>query len=411
MFKMACFVRHLLSVFYICFFTNPSSFIMRKLMVSGKVFRYSKTLFTTLFVLHLALFAVAQQGGNQYNANTRFEQMGTELPTPNTYRTASGAPGKDYWQQKADYDIKAELDDTNQKIIGTEVITYTNKSPDELRYLWLQLDQNLFAKGSINSLTQTGGMSPQMSFGAVQGIGSTRSVNTSIDASKEYGYKITVVKDAKTGTDLKYTINNTMMRVEIPASLKPGMSYSFRIDWNYFITNYYGRSGMEFFAKDGNYNYFIAHWFPRMAVYDDVNGWQHKQFLGQGEFTLPFGDYKVEITAPNDHIVGATGECQNYDKVLTSTQAKRLQQASNSKTPVVIVTQEEAEAAEKAKPTGKKTWIFKAANVRDFAFTSSRKFIWDAMQTMDVRFGVCRIIQRKEILFGDNTQLVQLSIL
>jgi hypothetical protein len=381
MFKMACFVRHLLSVFYICFFTNPSSFIMRKLMVSGKVFRYSKTLFTTLFVLHLALFAVAQQGGNQYNANTRFEQMGTELPTPNTYRTASGAPGKDYWQQKADYDIKAELDDTNQKIIGTEVITYTNKSPDELRYLWLQLDQNLFAKGSINSLTQTGGMSPQMSFGAVQGIGSTRSVNTSIDASKEYGYKITVVKDAKTGTDLKYTINNTMMRVEIPASLKPGMSYSFRIDWNYFITNYYGRSGMEFFAKDGNYNYFIAHWFPRMAVYDDVNGWQHKQFLGQGEFTLPFGDYKVEITAPNDHIVGATGECQNYDKVLTSTQAKRLQQASNSKTPVVIVTQEEAEAAEKAKPTGKKTWIFKAANVRDFAFTSSRKFIWDAMQT------------------------------
>lgn len=330
----------------------------------------------------LITVAVAQQpASNPYNANTRFEQMGNELPTPNTYRTASGAPGKDYWQQRADYDIKAELDDANQKIIGTEVITYTNKSPDELRYLWLQLDQNLFEKNSINLLTQTGGMNNQMSFDAVQSIGTTCSVNTSIDNAKEYGYKITTVKDAKTGADLKYTINNTMMRIDIPATLKPGQSYSFRIDWNYNITSYYGRSGMEFFPKDGNYTYFIAHWFPRMAVYDDVNGWQHKQFLGQGEFTLPFGDYKVELTVPNDHVVGATGECQNYEKVLTATQLKRMQQAANSKTPVLIVTQDEATASEKSKPSGKKTWIYKAANVRDFAFTSSRKFIWDAMQT------------------------------
>ncbi|HLL95203.1 MAG TPA: M1 family metallopeptidase, partial [Spirosoma sp.] len=165
---------------------------------------------------------------------------------------------------------------------------------------------------------------------------------------------------------------------------KPGGSYSFNVDWNYFITEYYGRSGMEFFAKDGNYNYFIAHWFPRLCAYNDVNGWQNKQFLGQGEFTLIFGNYKVAITVPNDHIVGATGECQNYRQVLTAAQQKRMAQAATSKTPVVIVTQTEAEAAEKAKPgdaKGKKTWVYNAQNVRDFAFASSRKFIWDAMQT------------------------------
>lgn len=338
---------------------------------------------TSIFLFLLAGFATFAQmpTTTQYNANTRFEQMGTELPTPNTYRTASGAPGKDYWQQKADYDIKVELDDINQRIIGTEVITYTNKSPDELRYIWLQLDQNLFEKTSINAMTKTGGIENQMSFGAIQGINAPSSVRATIASNKDYGYKITVVKDAKTGANLVYTINNTMMRVEIPMPLKTGQSYSFRVDWNYNITDYYGRSGMEYFAKDGNYNYFIAHWFPRMAVYDDVNGWQHKQFLGQGEFTLPFGDYKVEITVPNDHVVGATGECQNYDKVLSATQLKRFDQAKTSKTPVVIVTQTEAEAAEKGKPTGKKTWIYKATNVRDFAFASSRKFIWDAMQT------------------------------
>ncbi|RYU94635.1 M1 family metallopeptidase [Emticicia agri] len=339
------------------------------------------TIFLLCLLTSVAVFA-QQPASTQYNANTRFEQMGTELPTPNTYRTASGAPGKDYWQQKADYDIKVELDDINQRIIGTEVVTYTNKSPDELRYIWLQLDQNLFEKTSINAMTKTGGIeNNQMSFGAIQGINSPSSVRATITGNKEYGYKITVVKDAKTGADLVYTINNTMMRIEVPVPLKTGQSYAFRIDWNYNITEYYGRSGLEYFPKDGNYNYFIAHWFPRMAVYDDVNGWQHKQFLGQGEFTLPFGDYKVEITVPNDHLVAATGECQNYDKVLSSTQLKRWEQAKNSKTPVLIVTQAEAEAAEKGKPTGKKTWIYKASNVRDFAFASSRKFIWDAMQT------------------------------
>ena len=331
------------------------------------------------FFLSLRVLAQVPSTTN-YNANTRFEQMGNQLPTPNTFRTASGAPGKDYFQNKADYDIKAELDDINQKIIGSETITYTNFSTDDLKYLWLQLDQNLFEKNSINALSKTGGISNQMSTGQLSGLNSPSSVNTTIAADKEYGYKIKSVKDIK-GLNIPYTINGTMMRVDLPLSLKPNLAVSIKIEWEYFITTYYGRSGYEYFEKDGNYNYFIAHWFPRMCVYDDVSGWQHKQFLGQGEFTLPFGDYKVEITVPDDHLVGATGECQNYAKVLSKSQMDRMKTASTSKTPIIIANQGEAEERLKTKSSAKKSWIYTAKNVRDFAFTSSRRFIWDAMQT------------------------------
>ncbi len=326
---------------------------------------------------------MAQTPAATQNANTRFEQLGPMLPTPNTFRTAAGAPGKDYFQNRADYDIKVELDDANQKIIGTEIVTYHNNSTDELPFIWLQLDQNYFAKGSTGSVTRTGD-SPARGMSMNDLVNLNSPARTNLDPKKDYGYKITAVKDAKSGKPIKYTVNQTMMRIDLPAVLKPGGSYSFNIDWNYFITEYYGRSGMEFFPKDGNYNYFIAHWFPRLCAYNDVNGWQNKQFLGQGEFTLIFGNYKVAITVPSDHVVGATGECQNYKQVLTATQQKRMAQAATSKTPVLIVTQAEAEAAEKVKPgaaNGKKTWVYNAQNVRDFAFASSRKFIWDAMQT------------------------------
>ena len=347
----------------------------------------------TVFTLHFSLYTLKAQ----YNANSRFEQMGTQLPTPNSYRTAAGAPGKDYWQQRADYDIKAELDDQNQKITGSETITYFNQSPDELRFLWVQLDQNLFEKNSINALSKTSKIEKQMSSGAVTSLGAPNSVRSSIATDKEYGYKITSVRDAKTQQTLKYTINNTMMRIDLPTPLKSGGNYAFSIDWNYLITEYYGRSGYEYFAKDGNYNYFLAHWFPRMCVYDDATGWQNKQFLGQGEFTLTFGNYKVAITVPNDHVVGGTGELQNSAQVLSATQIKRFEQAKTATRPVLIVSQEEAEAAEKGKPTGKKTWIYKADNVRDFAFTSSRKFIWDAMQTeIAGRKVMCMSIYPKE---------------
>lgn len=305
------------------------------------------------------------------NGNTKFEQLGAELPTANSYRTASGAPGKDYFQNRADYDIKVELDEPNNKIIGSEQVTFYNYSPDVLTYMWLQLDQNYFAKGNASAATKIGGMENI-------GVGNTPDEDP-LPAKGDFGYKITTVKD-KLGKALRYTVNQTMMRIDLPMPLAPGQSFVFNIDWNYLITDYYGRSGYEFFPKDGNYNYFIAHWFPRLCAYNDVHGWQNKQFLGQGEFTLIFGNYKVAITVPNDHVVGATGEIQNMSQVLTATQMKRIEKAKTSNEPIMIVNQEEAEKAEKGKPTGKKTWVFKADNVRDFAFTSSRKFIWDAMQ-------------------------------
>lgn len=333
------------------------------------------------FILSLLLStglsgSFAQQAPqNQFNGNTRFEQLGDILPTPNSYRAASGAPGKDYWQQKADYDIKAEIDDEKQRLIGSETITYTNKSPDELRYLWLQLDQNNFKKGGIAELTRTSSLSDKAT--SFARLNAAAGLN-----SKEYGYVITSVKD-KAGNALHYTINETMMRVDLPTPLKSGQVYSFSVEWNNNITDAVAvraRSGYEFFAKDGNYLYEIAQWFPRMCVYDDVNGWQNKQFLGQGEFTVPFGDYKVSVTAPNDFVMLGTGELQNPAQVLTPTQLKRWESAKNASKPVLIVTQDEAIAAEKGKPTGKKTWTFAATNVRDFAFACSRKFIWDAMQ-------------------------------
>jgi Peptidase family M1 domain len=340
-----------------------------------------KTKILLLILFNISLVAMAQRpAASSYNANSRFEQMGAALPTPNTFRTASGAPGKDYFQNKADYDIKAELDDENQRIIGAETITYTNFSTDDLKYLWLQLDQNLFEKNSINALSKSGGISSEMSSSQITGMNSPSSVNTTIKAEKDYGYKIKSIRDIK-GMPIPYTINGTMMRVDLPIPLKPSLSAAIKIEWEYFITTYYGRSGLEYFEKDGNSNYFIAHWFPRMCVYDDVSGWQNKQFLGQGEFTLPFGDYKVEITVPDDHLVGATGECQNYSKVLSKKHLEKLKEASNATSPVIIASQAEAEERIKTKSTKKQTWIFTAKKVRDFAFTSSRRFIWDAMQT------------------------------
>ncbi|WP_221389976.1 M1 family metallopeptidase [Dyadobacter sp. NIV53] len=342
-----------------------------------------KNTFLPLLFLLFSITTFAQQipVSPNYKANDRFEQLGTVLPTPNSYRAASGAPGREYWQMRADYDIKVELDDDKRKITGSETITFFNNSPDELKYIWLQLEQNLFKKDGIGATSRTGSVNEKgMSITQLQGLNNGRGSN--LDAKTEYGYQIAAVKD-KAGKALPYTINNTMMRIDLPAGLKPGMSVVFGVDWSYNITEYYGRSGYEFFPKDGNTNYFIAHWFPRLAPYDDVNGWNHKQFLGQGEFALIFGNYKVAITVPADHVVAASGECQNLAQVLSPVQKQRLKQAETSKTPVMIVTQAEAEKAEKRenKSPGKKTWNYKADNVRDFAFSSSRKFIWDAMQS------------------------------
>lgn len=326
----------------------------------------------------LALVASAQNIRNNPSSNhgNKFEQLGSIMADPNMYRSASGAPGPAYWQQKADYIINVELDDKNQKIIGSETITYTNNSPDPLSYLWLQLDENEHASNAENKSFDGSRIGARMPESMVKGM--------SEKPLKEFGVNIEKVTDGA-GKSLPYTINYTMMRVDLPVPLKPGQKYVFKVDWNYNISDRMkegGRGGYEYFAKDDNYLYTIAQWFPRMAVYSDFQGWQHKQFTGRGEFALAFGDYKVNITVPADHVVGATGTCLNYDKVLSAEQLKRWKAAQNeTKEPIEVVTKSEMEAAMKTKASGKKTWVYEAKNVRDFAFVSSRRLVWDAMKT------------------------------
>ena len=310
----------------------------------------------------------------------KFRQLDELLPTPNTIRTASGAPGHAYWQQRADYTIRATLDESRRALSGAGTITYYNNSPDTLKYLWLQLDQNIYRQDSDARSTATLPSREAWS-------GKTAQTGPKFDALRSLleqrtfpgGFDILAVKDSS-GRALPHTINKTMMRVDLPQPLKPGARVTFSVDWRYNINEQKvlgGRSGYERF-EDKNDLFEIAQWFPRMAAYYDVYGWQHKQFLGSGEFTLEFGDYDVRITTPADHIVASTGELQNPGEVLTATQRQRLEQARTAKKPVIIVTQAEAEAAEKSRSTATKTWHFKAKNVRDFAFASSRKFIWDA---------------------------------
>jgi len=324
-------------------------------------------------VLFLSLFCLAQAAWAQDAPKWqgKFEQLEQTLPTPNEYRTGSGAPGPKYWQQKADYTISVELNDANQSLTGSETITYHNNSPDVLKYLWMQLDQNILAEeNSLNKVNSS----------AVRDSAAAKSYAAQMSDFKG-GFNIKGVKDA-TGKTLAYLINNTMMRVDLLTPLKPGEKVSFTVDWttNIVDRSIFGqRSGLEYFPEDGNYVYTIAQWFPRMCVYDDYEGWQNKQFLGRGEFTLPFGDYKVRITVPADHIIGATGVLKNPQDVLTKTEVERFEKAKTSyDKPVIIVTQDEATAKEKTKSTAKKTWEFHADNVRDFAFATSRKFIWDA---------------------------------
>ena len=320
-------------------------------------------------------FSLAQQTlqdvPTQVN-ESKFKQLGQALPTPNVYRTASGAPGHEYWQQQVDYNIQVTLDDENQRIDGEERILYKNNSPDELRYLWLQLDQNVRALDSDSYKIRESRINERSSFGSIQGL----------EPSFDGGFKIQYVGD-ETGRPLKYTINKTMMRIDLPAPLKPGGTFVFDVAWWYNINDRMqdgGRSGYEYFEEEDNYLYTIAQFYPRLVVYIDNEGWQNKQFLGSGEFTLNFGDYHVEITVPADHVVASTGVLKNEKSVLTPTQRKRLQQARKTyDQPVMIVNEDEARTAEQGKKSGTKTWIFDAENVRDFGWASSRKFIWDAM--------------------------------
>lgn len=334
-----------------------------------------KIFFGFALCLYFPFAGIAQEPIKKGHEDTnKFRQMYDLLATPNMYRTASGAPGPEYYQQQADYKIDVELDDKNTKLYGVETITYHNNAKEPLDYLWIQLDQNEKARTSKSPLVENQKMNPTIA---------------AADFSKKYlkekfdgGFRIDYVKDAD-GKLLPYTTNETMMRIDLPKPLLHGEKISFSIKWWYNINNYLvegGRSGYEHFAKDGNNLYILAQFYPRMAVYNDVEGWQNMQFWGSGEFALPFGNFEVNITVPADHIMEATGTLQNRNEVFTPEQVKRYAQAEKSfENPVVVVTQAEAEAAEKQFSDKKKTWKFKAENVRDFGISTSRKFIYDAM--------------------------------
>ena len=325
--------------------------------------------FIAICVFTTTVSAQVQQGHTNTN---KFKQLYDEFADSNRYHNASGAPGVDYYQQKVDYVMDIELDDANSKLYGEETITYTNNSPDQLPYLWLQLDQNIRKKdapgleknGAGNSVT----------------VRPSSFVSNFINDPFDGGFNIDWVQDIN-GKALQYKVNQTMMRVDLPKAIAPGATYVFKIKWWYNINDHVekrGRSGFEFFPEDGNKAYVIAQFFPRLCVYNDVEGWQNYQFWGNGEFALEFGDYNVNITVPSDHILEATGSLQNPKEVLSREEYKRFQDSKNSfDKPVIIVTQEEATAKESDFSSKKSTWKFEAINVRDFAFATSRKFIWE----------------------------------
>jgi len=314
--------------------------------------------FWTAGAVALSLTMAGQQVSTDRLDYSKFRQLEQELPTPNSYRNAAGAPGHAYYQNRADYDIQLNLNEQTHVLTGTEWITYRNNSPDALTYLWVQLDQNMMKPGSMTDKSKKGGIPSSIT---------PEQITEQYVEPYQGGFNVTEVKSAS-GAPLPHVINNTMMRIDLAAPLAPGQSVRFYVAWNYLVNDRMkvgGRSGYEHFDQEGNTLYTIAQFFPRMAVYGDNVGWQHKQFLGQGEFTLPFGDYKVAITVPSDHLVAATGTLTNEASVLTASQRQRLAEARKSTDkPVIIATESEAREREKTKATSTKTWVFTAKNVR-----------------------------------------------
>jgi hypothetical protein len=352
-----------------------------------------KTSYITLLAMCGTLISAQNIRNNPTsNHGNKFEQLGTILPDANEYRAASGAPGHKYWQQKADYEIEATLDEKNLMLTGSEWVTYYNNSPDKLTYLWLQLDENQHDPNADNNYFDGSKVNKPIGDAEVNAL----SIKEKL---KELGDKILSITD-ETGKPLNYTVNQTMMRIDLPQTLTAGAKVKFKVKWKYKISNRLtigGRGGYEYFPEDGNYLFTMAQWYPRMCVYSDYQGWQNKQFTGRGEFALVFGNFNVKLTVPSDHIVCATGTCSNYAQILSPAQLQRWQKAQTAADVIELVTLEEAKAAEKNKASGTKTWIFKADSVRDFAWGSSRKFIWDAIPAkVEKRTTMCMSFYGKE---------------
>ena len=331
-------------------------------------------IFLIISVLLFPIENISQQKQTEKINTNKFRQLNQEFASPNMFRTASGAPGPAYYQQQADYIINIEFDDANKKIYGDEIVTYTNNSPDLLDYLWVQLDQNVRSKDSPSLIRDSNSVNPAY----IPDTFEKEFINDPFDG----GFNIEYVRDIN-DKPLDYFVNQTMMRIDLPKAIGTGESFSFKVKWWYNINDHVndgGRSGYETFPNDDNRAYIIAQFFPRMCVYDEVEGWQNYQFWGDGEFALPFGNYEVNITVPADHIMEATGKLVNRKDVYSKEMMKRFNKAKKSyDKPVIIVSQEEAEIAEKSFSKDKKTWKFYAENVRDFAFATSRKYILDMM--------------------------------
>jgi len=283
------------------------------------------------------------------------------LPGPNMYRTGSGRPGPGYWQQRVDYRIDATLDPAANELRGREVINYQNRSPDALPYLWMHLEQNMCAPGSVTSQLDQ----PPLVF-----LGST------FDFSCQ-GFAGGIILDSVLvdGRPLRPVVHGTTMRLDLPAALAAGASAEIVIRWRFKVPPYGGgRMG-----HDGTL-YEFGQWYPRMAVYDDLRGWNHEPYIGAGEFYLEYGRFEVDLTLPAGYLVAATGTLRNPEQVLTAAQRSRLAQAAASTAPVAVITKAEAGQPARTRPTtdGTLTWRFTADSVRDFAFAASPNFQWDA---------------------------------
>jgi len=331
--------------------------------------------------------SLAQVQQTKGDFEDKFRQLDEILPTPNIYRNAAGEPGVEYWQQQVDYDIDVYLDEEKRRLEASQAVTYVNNSPYTLRYLWVQLDQNIFRDDSIAELTRTFNSAPEVDLGGVDKparISLNELRRQQFMSDNELGYEISRLVDSD-GNALSFTVVGTQLRIDLPEPLAQGDKTTFELDFAFNIVEedaMGARSGYEHFPDDaregGNDIFLLAQWFPRLVSYSDYEAWHNKEFLGSGEFALEFGDYNVEINVPADHIVSSTGVLYNPDEVLTTTQIKRLETAEDADQPVFVVTPEEALENEKEGTSDRKTWQFKAENVRDFAWASSRKFIWDA---------------------------------
>ncbi|MDC1359045.1 M1 family metallopeptidase [Gammaproteobacteria bacterium] len=318
--------------------------------------------------INFSLAAIDQSKGS---FEDKFRQLDEVFPSPNLSRPATGEPGPMYWQQRADYKIQIKLYEDTRSVEGSETITYTNNSPLTLKYIWLQLDQNIFAKESINNLTRPwGGGDSSVDFSTLR--------RQNFMDKFEGGFQELSIKINNKSPDTNLV--GTHIRINLEQPLKPGESTSLDIEWAYALVEenaVRARNGYETF-EDGNDIFLMAQWYPRVTVFSDYEGWHNKEFIGNGEFTLEFGDFEVDISVPSDHVVSATGVLLNEKDVLSPIQKKRMKQARKSEKPMFIITPDEAYDNELEKSTDYKTWSFKAENVRDFAWASSRKFIWDA---------------------------------